>query len=170
MEPYNQANPLGRQRSSWQRKVQRRMVYSSGACVDYAEVVNKFTVKDRYPMPNLNGTVDNINGVAFISIFDVSQGFHQIPMAKSSIEITAFITHMGLYEFLRMPFGVRNGPSTFQDLMYTALDGLNNQICKVYVDDVIVYSFWAGSEAKTIAIHLHHCRLVLQRMRTANLT
>ena len=99
-------------------------------CVDYAEVVNKVTVKDRYPMPNLNGTIDNFNGVVFISVFDVSQGFHQIPMAKASIEVTAFITHVGLFEFTRMPFGVSNGPSTFQRLMDTALEGLNGRICE----------------------------------------
>ena len=138
-------------------------------CVDYKEVVNPMTVKDRYPMPNLDSAICNFHGVAFFSVFDVSQGFHQIPMAKNSMEITAFRTHIGLFEFTRMPFGLANAPSTFQRLMDTILAGLIDSICRVYMDDVVVFTYWMGGETQTIRMHLHHCDIVLARFRRVHL-
>ena len=134
-------------------------------CIDFKEFINALTVKDRYPLPNLDIAISSFHGVAFLSTFDVSQGFHQIPMAKDSIKYTAFTSHMGLFEFVRMPFGLSNAPSTFQRFMDKTLEGLIEKICRIYVDDVVVFTPWIGSERKTIKLHLHHCSIVLARFR-----
>ena len=72
---------------------------------------------------------------------------------------------MGLFEFLSMLFGLANAPSTFQRFMDKVLVGLIDSICCVYMDDVVVFTYWMGSEAQTIRMHLHHCDVILARFR-----
>ena len=78
-------------------------------------------------------------------------------MGCESQEKTAFSTHDELYEFRVMPFGVCNGPATFQRLMHHALRGFS-EFCNVYIDDMIVFSSSVGE-------HLEHLQLVFDRLR-----
>ena len=88
--------------------------------------------------------------------------YHQVPVAPFYIEKTAFITHAGLYEILKMPFGLCNAPPTYQRLMSIVLRGLIALICLAYLDDVIVYS-------RRLPQHLDDLRAVFERLRVAGL-
>ena len=88
--------------------------------------------------------------------------YYAVPMRKEDIPKTAFISKWGLFEFLILPMGVRNGPATFQRLMELALSGLQWISCLVYLDDILVYR-------KSFDEHLRRLAAVLQRFREAGL-
>ena len=93
-------------------------------------------------------------GTRFFSTMDLNSGFWQVKMAKDSQQYTTFMVgSMGVYEFLRMPYGLCNALATFQRLMQNCLRELNLTYALIYLDDVIVFS-WTEEE------HLHHLRVV----------
>ena len=80
-------------------------------------------------------------GTQHFSCMDLKSGFWQVKMAEESIQYTAFtVWSMGMYEFLRMPYGLCNGPATFQGLMQNCLGELNPMYALIYLDDMIFYS------------------------------
>ena len=82
-------------------------------CVDYRRL-NNVTVKDPFPLPRTEDTLDALGGSKYFSTLDLCSGFHQLPMAPEDQQKTAFSTQDGHFHFTRMPFGVCNGPSSFQ--------------------------------------------------------
>lgn len=79
----------------------------------------------------------------------IKSGYWQVPIKAEDREKTAFITNQGLYQFLVMPFGLKNALATFQRLMNEVLRNVKGTFCEVYLDDIIIYS-------STIAEHLKH--------------
>jgi len=82
-------------------------------CVDYREL-NSNTIADRYPLPLISDQIARLRGANYFTCLDMASGFHQISIHPDSIEYTAFVTPDGQYEFLTMPFGLKNAPSVFQ--------------------------------------------------------
>lgn len=106
--------------------------------IDYRKL-NAKTVEDRYPIPNINKILNKLGRSNYFSTLDFAAGYHQIEIDnKKDISKTALSVDHGHYEILRMPFGLRNAPSTFQRVMDNILRKHIGKIC--LVDDIIVYS------------------------------
>lgn len=75
--------------------------------------LNEKTIGDAYPLPNIVEILDQLGGAKYFSTIDLASGFHQIPMDPQHAHKTAFSTPHGHYEYARMPFGLKNAPSTF---------------------------------------------------------
>ena len=107
-------------------------------CVDYRKLKN-VTHKDAYPLPRIDETVDTLSRAQWFSTLDMASGYYQMGMDDRDKCKTAFITHMGLYQFRVMPFGLCGAPATFERVMELVLQGLRWERCLVYLDDVIVF-------------------------------
>lgn len=107
-------------------------------CIDH-RALNKLIVRDLYPLPLIEDQIDRLGGKKFFTSLDLRSGFYQIPMSEESIELTAFITPDGQYEFLRMPFGLVNSPSVFQRAIHKALRKLLPLgFLLIYIDDLLI--------------------------------
>lgn len=122
-------------------------------CGDYRHLKNATTKDDRYPLPYIQDFNNHLARCTIFSKIDLVGGYHQIPMAPSSIAKTAIITPFSLWEFLCMPFGLKNAAQAFQHLM----DGILKDIpfTFVYIDDILVVSH-SHEE------HLEHLRQLFQ--------
>ena len=85
-------------------------------CGDYG-LPNNMSTDDRYPLPHIQDFNSRIAGANIFFKIDLVRGYHQIPMSPESVPKTAIATPFGLWEFLRMPFGLKNAAHTFQRLM-----------------------------------------------------
>ena len=106
-------------------------------CVDFRKL-NDITVKDAYPLPRIDASLDQLAGAKWFSCLDLNSGYWQVEVDENDRTKTAFVSRKGLYEFKVMPFGLCNAPATFERLMETVLAGLNWKICLIYLDDIIV--------------------------------
>lgn len=108
---------------------------SERLCIDY-RALNKIIEKDRYPLPLIDDQIDKLGRAKFFISIDMKNGFYQIPIADDSIKYTAFITPDGHYEFLKMPFGICNGPAVFQRAITKAMQHL--KFLLIYIDDLLI--------------------------------
>ena len=131
-------------------------------CVNYRQL-NQVTKSDVFPLPRIDDTLDLLSGAKYFTTRDLASSYWQVCMDPASQEKTAFITHSGLYEFKKMPFGLVNAPATFQRLMEVVLSGLARDGCMVYLDDILVFG-------RTLDEHNDNLAKVFQRLRSAGLT
>lgn len=130
-------------------------------CVDYRKL-NAKTRRDAFPLPRIDESFDALRGAKFFSTIDLASGYHQVAMHERDRAKTAFTTPFGLFEYVRMPFGVCNGPATFQRLMQATMSDLIFQILLVYLDDILVFS-------ETFEQHLERLETVFRRLAETGL-
>ena len=130
-------------------------------CVDY-RLLNDVTIKDSYPLPKIDETLDALSGAQWFSTLDLKSGYHQVTVADQDKQKTAFSSESKLWQWRVMPFGLCNAPATFERLMEVVLSGLHWQTLLVYLDDIVVFG-------KSFQDELERLREVLKRMRGAGL-
>jgi hypothetical protein len=107
-------------------------------CVDFREL-NKLMIKDHYPMPLIDDCLDRLQEKRYFTCLDLKNGFHHVKMEENSIKYTSFVTLMGQYEYLRMPFGLCNSPAVSQqyvDSLFKPLVDANKVIS--YMNDIMI--------------------------------
>ena len=120
-------------------------------CIDFWRL-NDCMEKDSYPMPKMIDTMETMLGSKFFSTMDLKSGFWQVKMAEDSQPYTAFtIGSLGVYEFLRMMFGLCNTPVTFQHLMQNCLGELNLTYTLIYLDNIVIFSDTEKEHIKRLA-------------------
>jgi len=109
-------------------------------CVNYWQLNSK-TMKDVFPLPRIEKSLDALTGVRWFSTMDLASGYNQVAVSEKDRPKTAFCTPFGLFEWNHMPFGLCNAPSTFQRLMQITKDGdQQGQSLLLYLDDIVVFS------------------------------
>ncbi|GFW21079.1 hypothetical protein TNCV_2703191 [Trichonephila clavipes] len=106
-------------------------------CIDYRKL-NEITVADTYPLPRMDDLLHQAKLTPFMFTLDLRAGYHQVKVHVEDQDKTAFVCPFGTYRFLRMPYGLRNAPATFQRLMNRFCNGLKDILALPYLDDIIV--------------------------------
>jgi hypothetical protein len=130
-------------------------------CLDF-RALNEITVTDAYPMPRIDNLLDSFRCAKYFTSLDLLSGYWQIEMEEKDIPKTAFVCSKGKFECLRMPFGLKNAPATFQRAMNKAFEEFIYEFVKVYIDDILIYS-------RTFEEHLEHIRKVFEKLREINM-
>ena len=126
-------------------------------CCDYRQLNGK-TVPDAQPIPRIQDILDSLGGKKWFSTLDMAKAYHQGYIAESSRHLTAFVTPWTLFEWVRIPFGLRNAPPAFQRYVNQILGDLKGVICEPYLDDILCFS-------KTFKEHVMDLQQVLKRLK-----
>ncbi|KAK3549140.1 hypothetical protein QTP70_033344, partial [Hemibagrus guttatus] len=126
-------------------------------CIDYC-ALNRITVKFRYPLPLVPAALEHLRGATIFTKLDLRSAYNLIRIREGDEWKTAFITPIGHYEYLVMPYGLANAPSVFQDFIHEVLREFLHWFVLVYIDDILIYS-------RNLAEHRHHVAKVLERLR-----
>ena len=130
-------------------------------CMDY-RALNAITIKDRYPIPLIKETLDRLAKARFYTKLDIVAAFNNLRIREGDEWMTAFITRYGLYQYKVMPFGLCNGPASWQRYMNDMMHNYLDDFVTVYLDDLLIYS-------PDLTSHREHVRKVLLKLREAGL-
>lgn len=130
-------------------------------CADFRRL-NKKLIKDTFPIPNINETIDSLAGAKYFTSLDLTSGFFQQKISEEHQHYTAITTHRGSFMFRRSPFGLSSSPNAFQRLMSLVLGDLTYLNILVYIDDICIAS-------NDIESHFEKLKLVFDRLRQHNL-
>ncbi|MBW0510247.1 hypothetical protein O181_049962 [Austropuccinia psidii MF-1] len=134
----------------------------SRLCGDF-RALNNYTNTDRYPIPRLPHALDKLAKAKYITKMDCMKGFHQNGAKPNSMKLRRIIFHMGIYEYTRMPFGIKNAPAHFQSMMDTIFqEEILEGWMVVYIDEIIIYS-------ETWEDHVQYIDRVLSKCTPINL-
>jgi hypothetical protein len=126
-------------------------------CIDYRQL-KKMTIKNKYPLPRINDMFNQVGRAKIFSKLDLRSGYHQVRIKYEGIRKTSFRTRYGHYEFIVIPFGLTNAPTTFMCLMNNIFSQYLDKFILVFIDNILVYS-------KTEEEHEEHLRIVLETLR-----
>ncbi|KAJ9544562.1 hypothetical protein OSB04_024269 [Centaurea solstitialis] len=130
-------------------------------CIDYREL-NKWTIKNRYPLPRIDDLFDQLQGASFFSKIDLRSGYHQLRFHEEDFHKTAFRTCYGHYEFMVIPFGLTNAPAVIMDLMNRICRPYLDKFLIVFIDDILIYSRSKEEQEQ-------HLKVVLELLRDQKL-
>ncbi|GBG71014.1 hypothetical protein CBR_g8312 [Chara braunii] len=128
-------------------------------CIDYRKL-NAQTVKNAGPLPRIDDLLERLGGAKYFSKLDLKSGYQQISIRPNDRYKSAFKTRYGHFEWVVMPLGLTNAPTTFQAAMTNEFRAIMDRFVLVYLDDILVYS-------RTLQDHLGHLRRVLETLRRA---
>ncbi|MBW0519365.1 hypothetical protein O181_059080 [Austropuccinia psidii MF-1] len=120
--------------------------------------LNTYTIPDRYPIPRIHETLTQLSKARFITSMDALKGFHQNVLTPHARKLLRIIAPCGIYEYLRMPFGIKNAPSHHRRMMNTIFpQELSEGWLIIYIDEIIICS-------ETWKLHLERISLVLKQI------
>lgn len=125
--------------------------------MDY-RALNNIIIKDHFPLPTIDELLDDLGHSSWFSKMDLAQGFHQICMVEHDILKIAFRTHQGHYEYVVMPFGLCNAPSTFHATMNALFRPYIRKFVLIFFNDILVYS-------RDLQSHLGHLDCVFRTLQ-----
>jgi hypothetical protein len=130
-------------------------------CVDYRSL-NEVTIKNKYPLPQIEDFFDEMKGASVFSKIDLTSGYHQLKIRESDIPKTTFSTRYELYEYTVMSFGLTNALAYFMYPMNNVFMEYMDKFVVVFIDDILIFS-------KAEEEYEKHLRLVLEQLRSNQL-
>lgn len=124
--------------------------------------LNEKTIDNSFSLLNITDVLDKIGKYMYSTTLDLTSGFHHIEIDPQNVSKTAFNVDNGYYEYIRIPFGLKNPPATFERVMNNVL-GLQNEFCLVYLNGIIVMS-------ASFQEHIVHLTKVFRRSRDTKFT
>lgn len=130
-------------------------------CINYREL-NKLTIKNKYPLPQVEDLFDQLRGSNIFSKINLCLGYHQVKIKEEYISTTAFRMRCRHYEFLVMPFGLSNVPAIFMGLVNRFFYPFLDRFVIIFIYDILVYS-------RDRRQHEEHLRISLETLRKERL-
>ncbi|MBW0551324.1 hypothetical protein O181_091039 [Austropuccinia psidii MF-1] len=125
--------------------------------------LNTYTIPDRYPILRIHETLTQLSKARFITSMDALKGFNQNVLTPNARKLLSTIAHCGIYEYLRMPFGIKNAHSNYQRMMNTIFPHESSEgWLIIYIDDIVICS-------ETCKLHLEIVSLVLKNIIQVNM-
>ena len=130
-------------------------------CIDYLSL-NEVIIKNKYPLPRIDGLFDQLKGAKYFSKIDLRSGYYQLKIQLNDIPKIAFVTSYGQYEFTVMAFGLTNAPAYFMNLMNKVFMEELDKFVVVFIDDILIYS-------RSAEEHEQHLRVILNKLQAHEL-